>query len=260
MTTADSPNTQLRDQYGSLVAALQAAIDAGDDTAFRGAFDHLRERLSAEFMPELKRLTANAESALIRFRERARIDALADQEVPDARKRLAHVVQLTDEAAHRTLDLVERSGPLIEQTAKDAAELLEAWKVHGSRTLAAASLWPERALNFMERSLEDSDRVRSLLTEMLMAQGYQDITGQIIRSVIALVGEIEEVLGQLVALSNGEDTRRMPALKLPIDKAAANAGWQQGLGPQVPGITDQNAVSDQDDIDALIASMAGGTR
>ena len=258
MTTADSPNTQLRDQYGSLVAALQAAIDAGDDTAFRGAFDHLRERLSVEFMPELKRLTANAESALIRFRERARIDALADQEVPDARKRLAHVVQLTDEAAHRTLDLVERSGPLIEQTAKDAAELLEAWKVHGSRTLAAASLWPERALNFMERSLEDSDRVRALLTEMLMAQGYQDITGQIIRSVIALVGEIEEVLGQLVALSNGEDTRRMPALKSPAP--VATAAWQQGLGPQVPGITDQNAVSDQDDIDALIASMAGGAR
>src|SRR5688572_3811525 len=124
MTKADSPNTQLgeplREQYGSLVAALQAAIDAGDDTAFRGAFDHLRERLSAEFMPELKRLTATAECALQRFREEARIDALAGQDVPDARKRLAHVVELTDEAAHRTLDLVERSGPLIEQHAKEA--------------------------------------------------------------------------------------------------------------------------------------------
>jgi chemotaxis protein CheZ len=262
MAHADTPNAQLRERYGSMVVALQAAIDAGDDTAFRAAFDGLREGLAAEFMPELKRLTASAESALARFRERARIDALADQEVPDARKRLAHVVQLTDEAAHRTLDLVERSGPLIEQTAKDAAELLEAWKVHGTRTLATASLWPERALGFLERSLEDSDRVRSLLTEMLMAQGYQDITGQIIRSVISLVGEIEEVLGQLVALSNGEETRRMPALKLSSDKGsdkgAANAAWQQGLGPQVPGITDQNAVSDQDDIDALIASMAGG--
>jgi chemotaxis protein CheZ len=258
MNNADSPNTllgePLRERYGSLVAALQAALDAGDQTAFRGAFDHLREGLSAEFMPELKRLTADAESALHRFRERARIDVLAGQEVPDARKRLAHVVQLTDEAAHRTLDLVEQSGPLIEQTAKDAAELLEAWKVHGSRTMAAASLWPERALGFMERSLEDSDRVRALLTEMLMAQGYQDITGQIIRSVIALVGEIEEVLGQLVALSNGEDTRRMPTLKL----AAEGRAWEQGLGPQVPGIADAHAVSDQDDIDALIASMAGG--
>jgi chemotaxis protein CheZ len=256
MAHADTPNAQLRERYGSMVVALQAAIDAGDDTAFRAAFDGLREGLAAEFMPELKRLTASAESALARFRERARIDALADQEVPDARKRLAHVVQLTDEAAHRTLDLIEKSGPLLEQNAKEAAELLEAWKVHGARSLAAASLWPERALTFMERSLEDADRVRALLSEMLMAQGYQDITGQIIRSVIALVGEIEAVLGQLVALSNGDDTRRMPALKAagPSDKGT----WQQGVGPQVPGISDTSAVAGQDDIDALLASMAGG--
>ena len=256
MAHVDTPNAPLRERYGSMVAALQAAIDAGDDTAFRGAFDNLREELSADFMPELKRLTASAESALARFREQARIDALADQEVPDARKRLAHVVQLTDEAAHRTLDLIEKSGPLVEQNAKEAAELLEAWKIHGARSLAAASLWPERAMAFMERSLEDADRVRALLSEMLMAQGYQDITGQIIRSVIALVGEIEAVLGQLVALANGDDTRRMPVLKAPAE--GQKAGWEQGVGPQVPGITDASAVAGQDDIDALLASVAGG--
>ena len=256
MTTADSPNTllgePLREKYGSLVAALQVALDAGDDAAFRGAFDHLREGLSAEFMPELKRLTADAESALHRFRERARIDVLADQEVPDARKRLAHVVHLTDEAAHRTLDLVEQTGPLIEQTAKDAAELLEAWKVHGTRTLAAASLWPERALGFMERSLEDSDRVRSLLTEMLMAQGYQDITGQIIRSVIALVDELERILGKLVQIAEGNEVTTM------VRVLPAKLDWERGLGPQVVGIESADAVAGQDDIDALLSQMAAG--
>jgi chemotaxis protein CheZ len=243
MAHADPPNALLRERYGSMVAALQVAIDAGDDVAFHHAFDALREGLSEEFMPELKRLTASAESALNRFRERARIDALAGQEVPDARKRLAHVVKLTDEAAHRTLDLVEKSGPLIEQTAREAAELLEAWTVYGNREYAGNSLWPERTLAFLERSLTDADRVRSLLSEMLMAQGYQDITGQIIRSVIALVGEIETVLGQLVALSNGEETRRMPALQMPGAKGASD--WEQGLGPQVPGITDSSAVAGQ---------------
>ena|SRR5690349_18830542 len=255
MAPVDLSNAQLREKYRSLVGALQSAIDAGDDTAFRGTFELLREQLSLEFMPELKRLTASAESALARFRERARIDALADQEVPDARKRLAHVVKLTDEAAHRTLDLVERSGPLVEQQAREAAELLEAWSAYGNRECAGNSLWPERTLSFLERSLTDADRVRSLLSEMLMAQGYQDITGQIIRSVISLVGEIEAVLGQLVALSNGEDTRRMPALKLP---ETGSGSLQAGLGPQVPGVsTSTDAVAGQDDIDALLASIGG---
>jgi chemotaxis protein CheZ len=254
MAPVEQNNAQLRDRYGALIAALQGAVDANDDGAFHSAFESLRESLGAEFMPELKRLTASAESALARFRERARIDALADQEVPDARKRLAHVVKLTDEAAHRTLDLVERSGPLVEQQAREASELLESWSVYGNRECAGNSLWPERTLNFLERSLTDADRVRALLSEMLMAQGYQDITGQIIRSVISLVGEIEAVLGQLVALSNGEDTRRMPALRLPAGDAA---DWEQGLGPQVPGISDASAVAGQDDIDALLASVAG---
>jgi chemotaxis protein CheZ len=241
------------DAYRPLVAELQAALDTGDDGAFDAAFERLRVARSAELMPQLRRLTATAQSALQRFREEARIDALAGHEVPDARKRLAHVVKLTDEAAHRTLDLVERSGPLVEQTAREAAELLEAWKVHGSRTMATASLWPERALNYLERSLEDADRVRTLLSEMLIAQGYQDITGQIIRGVIGLVGEIEAVLAQLVLLSNGEDSRGGALVKQPEAR-----GWQQGMGPRVPGLSGQGATVDgQEDIDALLASVVG---
>ncbi len=250
------PTPSLNDRYGKLVARLHMAIAANDEAAFYASFDQLGGELKVEFIPVLKRLTATAESALRRFAEEARIDKLAASEVPDARKRLAHVVQLTDEAAHRTLDLIEKSGPLVDQGAKDAAQLLEAWTAYGSRECAGNSLWPERTLGYLERSLSDSERVRKLLNEMLMAQGYQDITGQIIRSVISLVGEIEQVLGQLAEIANGtasaSDTRRMPALKVAEEKS-----WQQGLGPQVPGITDASAVAGQDDIDALLASMAG---
>ena len=43
MAPVDLANAHTRDKYRSLVAALQAAVDAGDDSAFRGAFDLLRE-------------------------------------------------------------------------------------------------------------------------------------------------------------------------------------------------------------------------
>jgi chemotaxis protein CheZ len=249
MSSADT----LHERYRFFVADLDAALKANDAAAFRGAFERLREGMGEELMPELKRITASAQVALRRFRERARIDALAAHDVPDARKRLAHVVKLTEEAAHRTLDLVEKSGPLVDQTARDAAQLLEEWGAHGSLKHAAASLWPERAHDFLERTVADADRVRGHLSQMLLAQGYQDMTGQIIRSVSALVGELEGVLGQLVALANGEDTRRMPALRLPT----AVQDLRSGVGPQVPGIQDPDAVSGQDDIDALLASAAG---
>lgn len=244
----------LSTRFRPLVVELQAALDAGDDAAFRGAFERLREEMGAELMPGLKRITESAQCALVRFRDRVRLDALAGQEVPDARKRLAHVVKLTDEAAHRTLDLVEQSGPIIDATGREAAQLLEAWSSYGQRQLAVASLWPERTLNYLERTIVEANRVRDQLSQMLLAQGYQDITGQIIRGVTSLVGELEDVLGQLVALTNGEDTRRMPALRAP----AAEVDWRAGVGPQVPGVQAADAMSGQDDIDALLNSIAGG--
>jgi chemotaxis protein CheZ len=250
MSHADS----LNGRYRSFVADLAGALDANDEAEFRAAFERLRESVNVELNPELKRITASAQSALRRFREQARIDALAAHEVPDARKRLAHVVRLTDEAANRTLDLVERSGPLIDHWARGAAQLLEEWNRHGSYEAAVAARWPERAHELIERALPDAERVREHLSGMLLAQGFQDLTGQIIRGVISLVGELEGVLGQLVSLANGEDTRRMPALKLPVA-----ADGTRGLGgPQVPGVVNGDALGDQDDIDALIASVAGG--
>jgi len=252
MSQADS----LSGRYRSFVADLAGALDANDEAAFRNAFERLRTQLNVEFNPELKRITANAQSALRRFREQARLEVLADQEVPDARRRLAHVVKLTEEAAHRTLDLVDQSSPLIDRMALEAAQLLEEWGLHGSRQLAVATLWPERAYESLERALRDSERVRRFLSQMLLAQGYQDLSGQIINAVIKLVTELEMVLGQLVVLANGEDTRQMPVLKLEEMQAAAE--FNRGVGPQVPGTAGGEALGSQDDIDALIASVAAG--
>ena len=114
------------------------------------------------------------------------------------------------------------------------------------------TLWPERTLNYLERTIVEGNRVRDQLSQMLMAQGYQDITGQIIRSVIALVDELERVLGKLVQIAEGvEVTSLVRSLPTP-------ANWEQGLGPQVTGIANGDAVSGQDDIDALLSQMAAG--
>jgi chemotaxis protein CheZ len=229
--------------YRAQVMALLGAIDSGDAPAFRCAFDSLCTEMDSGLLPELKRITAKAQSALARFSAEARLDALAGHEVPDARKRLTHVVKLTDEAAHRTLDLVELCGPLVDEASRGAAQLLD------SRNLPQ---WPSRAEEFLDRTRRDADKLRAYLSELLMAQGYQDITGQIIRSVISLVDELERVLGKLVQIAEGiEVTSLVRSLPTP-------ANWEKGLGPQVAGIANGDAVAGQDDIDALLSQMAAG--
>jgi len=231
------------EHYRAQVVALHGAMESGNALAFRHAFDELCAEMDSGLLPELKRITAKAQSALARFSAEARLDALAGHEVPDARKRLTHVVKLTDEAAHRTLDLVELCGPLVDEAARGAAQLLE------SRNLPQ---WPSRAEEFLDRTRKDADALRAHLSELLMAQGYQDITGQIIRSVIALVDELERVLGKLVQIAEGiEVTSLVRSLPTPLN-------WEQGLGPQVAGIANGDAVAGQDDIDALLSQMAAG--
>jgi chemotaxis protein CheZ len=248
----------LQERFRSHVDDLAGALNAGDEAAFRRAFERLREQLNVEFNPELKRLAADAQSALRRFREQTRLEVLADEEVPDARRRLAHVVKLTEEAAHRTLDLVDQASPLIDRMGVESAQLLEEWGLHGSRRLAVATLWPERANETLERTVRDAERVRRFLSQMLLAQGYQDLSGQIIGGVIRLVVELETVLGRLVSLANGEDTRRMPALKL--NEAPVAGESRRVTGPQVPGTAGGTTITSQEDIDALLANVANGPR
>jgi len=240
------------ERFRAEVAALQGALDAGDASAFRLAFDTLCGQMDGGLLPELKRITATAQSALARFSAEARLDTLAGHEVPDARKRLSHVVKLTDEAAHRTMDLVDRCVPMVDEAARGAALLLETWDSHGDRDLAIASLWPERAATFIERTRADSEGLRANLSELLMVQGYQDITGQIIRSVIALVDELETILGKLVRIAEGHDVTTL------VRALPPQVSWERGLGPQVAGIESADAVSGQDDIDALLSQMAAG--
>jgi chemotaxis protein CheZ len=245
-----STSTQDPERFRAQVAALQNALDGGDAAGFRHAFEALCGEMDCGLLPELKRITATAQSALARFSAEARLDVLAGHEVPDARKRLTHVVKLTDEAAHRTMDLVDSCGPLVDEAARGSAQLLESWNSYGERDLAIAAQWPERAATFLQRTRADADVLRRNLSELLMAQGYQDITGQIIRSVIALVDELEQVLGKLVCIAEGNEVTSLQRA-LP-----AAADWQRGLGPQVAGISNGDAVSGQDDIDALLSQMA----
>jgi chemotaxis protein CheZ len=238
----------LREQFGSSIATLAGALAAGDEQLFVAELDSLVHRRERTLFSELRKLTGDLQSALDRFSVDSRLVDLAEKEVPDARQRLEHVLKLTDEAAHRTMDLVEQSGPLAERTARDAGEIVLMWRKFRARTIQVEEfrLMIDRLDVFLESSREDMDKVRSNLSEVLMAQGYQDLSGQIIRGVMKLVAELETALVNLVRLSRiGPNAAPAPA----------NDGMHRGFGPTVPGLDNGPAVSGQQDVDSLLAGL-----
>jgi chemotaxis protein CheZ len=240
--------TALREEFGATIAALAGALAAGDEARFLEELDSLVQRRERALFGELRKLTGDLQAALERFRVDSRLMDLAEKEVPDARHRLDHVLKLTDEAAHRTMDLVEQSGPLAERTAREAANIVDPWKRFRARKIEVTEFRSlvERMDVFLDSARADMDKVRSNLSEVLLAQGYQDLSGQIIRGVMKLVAELEVALVDLVKLSK---TGASSAAKPISDET------RRGFGPAIPGINNGPAVSGQQDVDALLSGL-----
>lgn len=81
-----------------------------------------------------------------------------------------------------------------------------------------------------------------------MAQGFQDLTGQIIRKVIALVSDLEEKLVELLRISGRPQDEQQAEEKPEAKTPSAH-------GPAVPGVDKGDLVAGQDDVDDLLSSL-----
>ena len=246
----------LKLEYSACVEALTDALRTEDETAFFAAVDHIVHMREPGMFKELRQLTGDLQKALERFSIESRLADIAEIEIPDARARLTHVINMTDEAAHRTLDLVEQSGPLAERTAREASVLMESFEAFKSRTNGAHGfdaviqsidgLVPlvKAVDRFLPSARANSELIRRNLADVLLAQGYQDLTGQIIRSVMKLVAELETALANLARLSGDV-----------VEHATMGENASAGQGPAVPGVTKGDVASGQTDVDALLSGL-----
>jgi len=238
--------SQLKAQYGARVTTLLAAYDRGDEVAFLAVLDDMLHTRRPALFGELRELTCNLQVALDRFRVDSRLADLAEKDIPDARLRLAHVLKMTDEAAHRTLDLVEQSGPPAERTVKSAEKLLQSWQQFRARQIELRAFHEMlKGMDaFLPAAQADCELVRRNLAEVLLTQGYQDLTGQIIRGVMQLVEELEITLSGLTRLSGADASLAQQAER-----------QTSGHGPAVPGVTQGAVASGQQDVDALLSGL-----
>lgn len=239
------------------IDAMSEAIARDDESALRAAIVRFDEARNGPLLGEIRRVAGDLQHALDRFSLDARLTQLAEREVPDARHRLAHVLKLTDDAAHRTMDLVELCFPLAEQTGASASALLAQFRAERG----AQAMDPHAIESFLDQATASMASVRNSLSEVLLAQGFQDLSGQIIRGVMNLVEELESALGELARLAGS------PAGMGATGHGAAGHGAANGAtaprnhlgnghGPVVPGVQAQAAsVSGQQDVDALLAAL-----
>ena len=175
----------------------------------------------------------------------AMIRADADQilhdlvdELPDARERLSYVRSMTEQAATKVLNLVEAAQDDAEAVRKKGRALSDAL----NRLALSSNISPDRARALMKLcaayaadAASFAAREKSLHTEIMMSQDFQDLSGQVINKVSKMLERAEPPLKDLVQF-------------LPAPVAAATA---DGLG----GVQTTDKAFKQDDVDDLLASL-----
>lgn len=166
-------------------------------------------------------------------------------EMPNARDRLAHVGKLTEDAANKVLNLVDAAKPECDDLAKRGVELAQSL----ARMASTDELNIERARalmgvcgKFAERTAKFSENQANVLSDIMMAQDFQDLSGQVIKKVIDIITRTEHQLVRLLV----ESAPKAQASEEPAFKGENH----QLQGPQVA-----NVALAQDDVDDLLASL-----
>ena len=209
---------------------------------------------------EVGKLTRELHSAIVNFQIDPHMPKAEEvSQITDATERLSYVVRLTENAANRTMDLVENSTPLVNGINSEAKALSTDWARFMRREVGAEEFreLARRVEGFLARSERDARTVTGNLNDILLAQDYQDLTGQVIKRVTQLVTEVESNLLKLVLMASQVD--RFAGIEHDREAILAEKDPQkhlaQGEGPQIHADKREDVVSGQDDVDDLLSSL-----
>lgn len=229
--------------------ALVSSLESGNESDVNHLLDQLGKLRESSLFNEIGKLTRELHDTINSFHLDARIADLTQKDIPDAKERLNYVITMTEQAANRTLDAVEQSLPLSNQLQQRAAELRAPWQQARAAANGALNGVGEQIDAFIDQVENDAVILQRNLSDALMAQDYQDLTGQIIRRVITLVHDVEQNLVGLVRLSGQRMGGAAPA---PV-AAVASASVLEG--PRVPTLDNADSLKGQDDVDDLLSSL-----
>ncbi len=155
-------------------------------------------------------------------------------DLPDTQDRLNYVVQLTEQAAQRVLESVEKALPIQNELEAQASSL--SIELKNAKDPASLS---GKVQDFLDSIPKFASETSSHLTDILMAQDFQDLTGQVIKKVTRLAQEMEHQLVNILLISR-EDSRN--------DEGLMN-------GPVVKSEGRNDIVTNQVEVDDLLNSL-----
>jgi chemotaxis protein CheZ len=234
----------LFDQVAAAQPVAVPAASAAPAAADRGADDAAAGDSGAADKPMFERLGGIVRLLHDSLRELGYDKALteASSQIVDAQDRLEYVASLTEQAANKVLNTLDDGMPAQDALSKKAKVMDTRWtelfdgklSIDEFKTLAGDSRQFARAV------AEATEAEKARLLDIMMAQDFQDITGQLIKKVVAITKTVEHELAELLR------DNAPPAVR---EKLAAHKPNLMS-GPALPSVA-----LDQDNVDDLLADL-----
>ena len=179
------------------------SLASGNFSQVEDAIVNLSEVGDTSLFSEVGKLTRDLHSSLSDLRNLLgpRVKEMTEHDMPEAADRLAYVIEMTNNAAHKTLGICEEKFQEHEDLDAKVAELaplLEKITSYKRRPRKKVDEFIEKVSNLKIFLDEFSTKSQNDLTEIMMAQDFQDLTGQVLFKVVNLIGELESNLASVI--------------------------------------------------------------
>jgi chemotaxis protein CheZ len=219
---------------------LSAAPISADDAG--AAAGDAAQALSGEMLTRVGHMTRALHESL-RGLGFDKLMERASHDIPDARDRLDYVARMTEQAAQRVLNATETAGPLQENIQNGAAGLSAEWQrlLQAPFSESEYRALAQRTIAGLDTAQQAAGETRQHLMNIMMAQDFQDLTGQVIKKVTELAHGLEQQLLQLLVDFAPAEVKRE------VDTGLLN-------GPQI-NPTGDDVVAGQAQVDDLLESL-----
>lgn len=240
MTTNTGDTDDLESLFDSIVAANIAETDP---SSAAGSAIAGNEAGSAKVINQIGHMARTLHDTLRELGLNKEIEKAASS-IPDARDRLNYVANLTQQAAEKVLNATDAAQPILEKVEVESHRLAGQWQMLFEKKLDVMQFKDlvMQTQAFLNEVPKQTKATNAHLMDIMMAQDFQDLTGQVIKKIIEVTKTMEQQLVTLL-LENAP--------------ASVKAEFDTGLlnGPVINATGRTDVVTSQDQVDDLLESL-----
>ncbi len=215
----------------NLVKALLEALESGEQSQAAVLLDDLTQVRESELYQRVSELTQNLHQTLDGLNDSSLL-LQTKHDIPDAAERLEYVINTTAEASNKTLESVE-----------NALSLMQSLQETAFKSIADSD----------KESVQNTlTQINSELTNIMLAQSFQDLTGQVLNRVILIITDLEQSLIHLIDQSV-HDYAAIPDRE--ESDEAMHSEEMKGVGPNITAKSKQGSTQSQAEVDDLLSDL-----